>query len=375
MNTRNQTISKGVTLIELLTVISIMVVLLALMIPQLRMVTKDRSAREAARIVGTTFNDASSQARFAGFAGLAIARNANVVREDSTGTNQIHYAGYSMFQLRQPPSYIGNTVDEIATVAIVRVQDRFAAIPADRTGQFTLTLANPPFVTIDEGFVRLNSSKAMYRIVNSAGAVLTCEVPLHLEMPAAGTAGVPFEVIREPVLRQTSQIDLPKGHMINLNYSGPIDFADVDGEGWTWTAFSQVAPGAEQEAIYIIFDDQGGIDRIYPNGLSGTAFIPNGSVHFCISTDEVKHSFQPTALSDAMLLDPPTDVLDEPTLMWISINHINGSVVVTDSTPPSMTNYVVSDTAPGNAAILGGKKGLRILEALEITGKRQAATQ
>lgn len=375
MNKRIQTISKGITLIELLTVISIMVVLLALMIPQLRMVTKDRSAREAARIVGSTFNDTSSQARYTGFAGLVITRNSNLVRDDSTGMNQIHYGGFEIFQLRQPPNYIGNTVDETAVVGIARAQDRFATIPANRTGLFTLTLDNPPFVAIDSGFVRLNKSKAMYRIVAAAGALLTCEVPLHLEMPAASAIGVPFEVIRDPVLRQTSQVSLPKGHMINLNYSGPIDFSDVDGDGWTWTAFSQVAPGVEEEPIFIIFDDQGGIDRIHPNGLGSVPIIPNGSVHFCISTDEVKHSFQPTALSDAMLLDPPTDVLDEPTVMWVSINHINGSVVVTDNTPPTTTTYAVADIDPASEAVLGAKKAARILEALEVTGNRQASAQ
>lgn len=368
--------SKGVTLVELLTVIAIMVVLMALLIPQLRMVTKDRAAREAARIVGSTFIDASHKARVDGFAGIVIARNQNVVRNSVSG-DQVFYAGYEMFQLRQPPSYVGNQIGDTAAVLIGDGTNGMLV------GQMEVTFPRPWDTTVlpapnYSGFLRLNGSKTLYPIVgpgpnDMAGMNVSvlCQIPSHLEIPAAFTAA-PFEVVRQPVLRQTSLIELPKGHMINLNYSGPIDFANADGDDWTWTAFSQVVPGLESEAIYIIFDDQGGIDRIYPYGVSGPSFIPDGSVHFCISTDEVKHSYQPTALSDSMLSGNPTDVLDEGSTMWISINHVNGSVVVTDNAPPA-TKFVVSDVT--DSVALAAKKSARFLEALSITGKRQAADQ
>lgn len=378
---RNFNHSKGITLIELLTVIAIMVVLMALLIPQLRMVTKDRAAREAARVVGSTFVDASHKARSDGFAGIVIARNQNVVRED-TGGNNIFYAGYEMYQLRQPPSYIGNATGDTAAVvignAINGIGVGFMEVTFPRSLDPTVmpTVPAPSY----SGFLRLNGSKTLFPIlgpgpndtVGGPDVSVLCQIPSHLETPAA-FAAAPFEVVRQPILRQTSLIDLPKGHMINLNYSGPIDFADADGDNWTWTAFSQSVPAAFQtEAIYIIFDDQGGIDRIYPYGVSGPVFIPDGSVHFCISTDEVKHSYQSGALSDSMLSDNPTDVLDEGSTMWISINHINGSVVVTDNAPPA-TEFVASDLA--DPVSLAAKKSTRFLEALSITGKRQVSEQ
>lgn len=381
MNMRNTNGHKGITLVELLTVISIMVVLMAILIPQLRMVTKDRAAREAARIVGSTFIDASHKARVDGFAGIAIARNGNVVRDVISG-EQVFYAGYEMFQLRQPPSYIGNAIGDTASVVIGDTMNGIGLGFMEVTFSRPLDTTVLPIVPAPNysGFLRLNGSKTLYPIVGPGPNDVTtgpniavlCRIPSHLETPAAFTAA-PFEVVRQPILRQTGQVSLPKGHMINLNYSGPIDFADADSDLWTWTAFSQsVPPAAALEPIYIIFDDQGGVDRVYPYGVAGPSFIPDGSLHFCISTDEVKHSYQPTALSDAMLADNPTDVLDEPNTMWISINHVNGSVVVTDNAPPT-TAFVASDlTTPAD---LAAKKSVRFLEALSITGKRQAADQ
>lgn len=374
MNLHKITQTRGLTLIELLVVVSIMVVLMALLIPQVRMVTKDRAAREAARIVGSALSDASSKARVDGFAGIAIARNTNVVRDNGNpATGQIHYAGYQLFQLRQPPSYVGNEVGDSANVIENIPRDYATGTPGEIEIVFPTPLDPNIAATVTNGFVRLNGSKTLYRITSTTfgpNMGVLCEVPWHLEMPAAA-AGVPFELVRDPVLRQTSQVDLPNGYMINLNYSGPIDHLDVDSNTWTWTAFSQSDGSAPTGAIYIIFDDQGGIDRIYPNGLASTPFFPDGSLHLCIAPDLVKHKFSATNLSDAMLVpNNPTDVLDDSAVKWVTINHLNGSVVVTNNTPP-----VTAFTSGDSAAVVETKKLTRLLESLTISGDRQAATQ
>jgi prepilin-type N-terminal cleavage/methylation domain-containing protein len=363
MNTHTPSKRNGLTLIELLTVMAVLVVLMALVIPQLRTVTKDRAAREAARIVGSTLNDASIKARVDGFAGIVIARNPNVTRNDSAGGNSINYAAFQMFQLRQPPSYNGNFLD--GPGANVNTAG----------GVMTVTVPAPldPNINLAGGFIKLNGTKTMYRITAAAGGVLTCDVPSHLEIPP-NYMGVPFEVVRQPVLRQSSQVDLPRGFMINLNYSGAIDFDDSDADPWTWSAFTQNTGNDvdNSKPLYIIFDDQGGVDRIYPNGLDGPFIIPDSSIHFCVTTDEVKHSFQPNALSDAMLVPNPSDPLDDPSTMWVVINHLNGSVVATDNTPPA-TRFVAGDIPVANQ--VSGKKMTRMLESLTISGKRQSSRQ
>lgn len=408
MNNKQQ--FKGVTLVELLVVIGVMALLMTIMIPQVRMITKDRSIREAARIVGATFNDTSTKARSDGFAGIAIARNQNVVRDDAPGgnfENPVFYAGYEMYQLRKPLVYHGNNIGDQGVIASLPYVD-FATglLVIDCEIPEPLSGANIPAGS----FVRLNNSANIrYRVLNDAvnsgtgiDMTVTCILPNHLEPPPVGvdvdldgTFDLPlvdFEVEFPPQLRQTSRVDLPKGYMINLNYSGPIDFFDsvnpppttlVDDKDWTWTAFSQSEtwvdtdsdgvvdvdePGPHQP-IYIIFDSDGGIDRIYPNGFTSEPIILDGSLHLCISPDEVKHSFQSGALSDS-LNSSLTDVLDDSAVMWISINHVTGSVSINDTALPTIT-FTAADTAVDIAR----KKAARLREALIVSSKRQNATQ
>ena len=110
---------KGVTLVELLTVVAVLAILFALLIPQVRFLTKDRSIRESARIFGSAVVEASQKARVDGFAGIEIVRNPNVSRAVDGG--EVFYACYEMFQLRQPRSYVGNSFGETADVSVVAI--------------------------------------------------------------------------------------------------------------------------------------------------------------------------------------------------------------------------------------------------------------
>ncbi len=369
---------KGVTLVELLTVVAVLAILFALLIPQVRFLTKDRSIRESARIFGSAVVEASQKARVDGFAGIEIVRNPNVSRAVDGG--EVFYACYEMFQLRQPRSYVGNSFGETADVSVVAISPQNNSRPLTQIrGIIQITVPEPFDTNIDisRGFVRLNHSKATYPIVGTStgqpGAIsLLCQIPRNYEIPAEGS--LPFEVIRTPVRRQSSRVEVPRGYVVNLNYSGPIDngtaLGQSDSSDLTWTAFSLNSP-APQESAFIIFDDNGGIDRIYPNGFGQESFRPNGSVHFCIAPDEQKHGFAVGAdLSDDMLDNEPSDVLDEGALMWVTLNHLNGSVVVAENAVPITTYSDVSDNAT-----VAVEKRQRLREALAISGERVSARQ
>jgi len=82
---QHQNHRRGVTLVELLVVISILSVMTAIMIPRLRVINKDRNIREAARVVGSTLVKASNRAVNEGVAGLIAERHDNFV-----GANNVH---------------------------------------------------------------------------------------------------------------------------------------------------------------------------------------------------------------------------------------------------------------------------------------------
>ena len=52
----------GMTLIELLVAIAILVIIAAILVPQLRFASADRNIREASRLVASTFAQASQRA-------------------------------------------------------------------------------------------------------------------------------------------------------------------------------------------------------------------------------------------------------------------------------------------------------------------------
>ena len=74
---KSKTSDAGFTLVEILVTITIMVILTALLIPNVRTVTKDRNAREAARLVGSIMSQASQRAVNDGVAGIVLFRNPN----------------------------------------------------------------------------------------------------------------------------------------------------------------------------------------------------------------------------------------------------------------------------------------------------------
>ena len=93
----------GFTLIELLVVISIMAALTALMIPRLRAVNQDRGIREAARVVGSKFAEASDRARRDGAAAVTLVRNPNMVDVDG-----VQFGASTIFLSRAVPNFIGD---------------------------------------------------------------------------------------------------------------------------------------------------------------------------------------------------------------------------------------------------------------------------
>ena len=94
---------RGFTLIELLVVVAIMSALTALMLPRLRTVSQDRGIREAARVVGSKFAEASDRARRDGKASVTLVRNPNLVDVDG-----VQYGASTIYLSRAVPNFTGD---------------------------------------------------------------------------------------------------------------------------------------------------------------------------------------------------------------------------------------------------------------------------
>ena len=97
------------TLIEILVVVSILVILTSLLVPRLRMVTQERNIREAARLVGSIFSQASQRAVTDGISGVVLQRN------DNFNAGGYLFAATRLGILRRVPDFTGDVVGSVAT--------------------------------------------------------------------------------------------------------------------------------------------------------------------------------------------------------------------------------------------------------------------
>jgi prepilin-type N-terminal cleavage/methylation domain-containing protein len=315
----------GVTMIELLIVISIMSAVAILVIPQVRTVSRERNLREAARTVELVFAEASSRARADGFAGVVIARNTNFYHYvnntasplDPVG-QKVYHAGYVLYQMRRALPWTGNDVAATAQVfdsdMTARTDDLYARVERPFDSR----------IVIEPGSqILFGQSPVTYRIVAVyypvTGNPASCPfLPTGLGLPLATdppqldlicvrepfidatvlVGSTPnFSILRRPEVITSSATSLPKGYFINLNYSGALDVplggADLDGSDYTWTDLVQNIPVIDRtlvdpayalantgdpvlypanvdtnaQPVVITFGSKGGIDRVYPYGM------------------------------------------------------------------------------------------------------------
>ncbi|MFK7769892.1 MAG: prepilin-type N-terminal cleavage/methylation domain-containing protein, partial [Mariniblastus sp.] len=226
---------RGLTLVELLVVVSILVIVTAFTIPRLRVINKDRNMREAARIVGSAFSKASNRAIVEKSAGLLIERNPNYL----DGSN-VYFAGTRIFTLRALPPFGGDSEFDPTLSGVASNGANVIAPAPGFPNTMSVSVLTPlehtstnPMIQINDR-IRLNYSSVTYLIVG-VDPLPSGRLQLHLSLGLSGQAvmpsfpltgatapGLPYVVYRQPRKLQSSQTDLPDGYVIDLRYSGPM---------------------------------------------------------------------------------------------------------------------------------------------------------
>ncbi len=361
--------NSGITLVELLVVISILAVITAVMLPRLRTINKDRNIRESARVVGSLLAKASQNAVNDGTAGVIIERNENFVDDEG-----VIYGASTMYLMRKVPAFTGD----------------FAT--GDPKGQAT-PLADyaleiyPPFESdaiLVNDYISLNFNSVKYRIIGIEDSETTFtdppeSVPYKVLTLSSGMGGavlpalppvgssVPFIVHRQPRKLASSRVDLPNGFLVDLRYSGPInENANTAGplvepsRSWfdeiilppnpNLNSVAKLNTSYASRTVQIIFNSNGGVDRVYyynpyldvnyvdefenpadfPDADKfGFGFIdsriPNGPLFFYVSEYEIESL-------------PNNGVLDSPANLWVTLNNSTGATNVASSTVPTDPN-------------------------------------
>lgn len=372
--------ARAFTLIELLVVIAIMSALTALMLPRLRTVNEDRNIREAARVVGSKFAEASQRAINDGVASLTIVRNPNMV--DSGGPNSntpdddVEYAGTTLYVSRAVPNYVGDGV--YTPAAIVKASHEEPAgsnefygvvrIPRPLEQDFTEVIRVGDSIRLDRSAAV--SSPVAYRIVaydpstseygglpprssDFMDLVIRLGSLASPKPPLPSGANISFVVERQPKILESSIQDLPAGYIIDLRLSGPLHDATtspgvLQARRTTFQqpftpalkALAQDNPSrVEAREITIIFGADGGIKEIrrydpVPPGTNGYGDMV---------TDQITgplHLFVTPLTSESAVLFKDTN-------LWVTISNSTGGVNVGYNNPPlNVGTNLLSDLIP-----------------------------
>ncbi len=243
----------GVTLLELLIVITVLMMLVGVALPTMQPALEARQVREAARSVNIYFSSARSAAMSTGRpCGVMIQR-----------LKAQPLCSMDLAQAQVPPPYAGDTVNARAIVTVEGISSGIATVKAH--------LSNFNASLVERGdLIQFNHQGPMYTIT-VGGNPLTLQIDvsqgLQLPWPKSGQsrpALVPYKIFRSPMKSYAAPLQLPGTAVIDLQFSG----TDI-----LLPTFPQ-ENAEDSSPIYIMFAPSGALDRVYCWSQQQGAFVP-----------------------------------------------------------------------------------------------------
>lgn len=351
---RRSAVASGFTLIELLVTVTILMVLVAILIPNLRTVTKDRNIREAARVVGSMFSQASQRAISDGVAGVILYRNPNVI-QDTDGVagpspGDFQYTVNTLALMRRVPPFAGDQLNSLASL-----DTTFTAVPGQTAVQIVKPLEQDDLGLIVPGdYISFNNSPTKYRIdlVENLGTndlrllishgVYPDPTPLLTVVRPGPVTGVQYLIHRAPRILDSSVVTLPAGYHIDLRFSG---FNTNDSwrtnltDGFPTTVFEPEPKENNagtiayiNRPIAIVFDGSGSLERMLQRSVAGGVSIshqsnPQGPLFLFVTEAE---------LDD-------TNPLARDANLWVSVSNGSGAVNIGYNSPAAVNELTLAD--------------------------------
>jgi prepilin-type N-terminal cleavage/methylation domain-containing protein len=320
----------GVTLLEILVVLMILLMITAAAIPMMAPALENRRMREAARLASGFFSGARARA-------IQTGRPFGVVCVRFEGKPWANMLAY----VEQPPPYAGET--ELSRAVVVQTAN---------PGELLITINadfNPLLVRRGDQ-IQLNFQSTLYKITDVNGNQLTALHPAFVPgatlMPWNATLSpVPYQIFRQPLRTSDTPLQLPEGIVVDLMYSGvgTVPWGDPTLH-WTNWATQQPAPFDP----IVTFSPNGAVD--YVTGANGDMVRPTGSVYVLLGRRELMADVSKTGI-DENITDPrATNRINEYLKnFWIAIGYQTGLVSTTELSANVATNQFTDNNGNGRA--------------------------
>jgi len=325
---------RGVTLMELLVVATIILIVTAVSVPTIKPMMESQLTKQAGSTVSTYLNRARARA-------MATGRPCGVTFEHFAGTydptTDFGSASLVLRQVETPPYYSGleqgATVDVYAEDDIYDGDRRLRRVRVNNDAYWGAMVGNEGGAKI-----QFNGAGPYYPLSVVAGAFFIEKLP-GVDLPILQNAT--FKVVRDPRPTMTAPIGLPQGAVVDLEWSGTDDssfaIGYVDGGG--------VPRGYN---VTVMFSPDGSVDYVENNG----RFSPTDTIYFLIGRwDRISAlGIEPVDPSDPdsewrPLVEDGLWNYEDSTNAWVSINPTSGLVTTTEVSSP--VDYLVGDSFGG----------------------------
>ncbi|MEX2118547.1 MAG: prepilin-type N-terminal cleavage/methylation domain-containing protein [Pirellulales bacterium] len=276
---------RGLTLIELLIVITVMLAVTALTIPVMAPALKGRRVREATRMIDVFVNGARNRATLTG-------RPVGVIFERVPGLPE---ASATLAYAEVPPPYAGDTT--ISTIVIEidpMTGDLQTSFPQADSGWIGMLKPGDVLKLNYQGHLyRIDGPSESYTDSNGNGRYDVGEAYTDSNgngqydyllqpwtytnltggnLPLAPSPGLPFQIIRQPVRSSGDSLQLPPSIVVDLSWSG-FSMAQPNTSGApfdTWRFAPNVAaypqatnPAGDPTPVIVMFNPTGSVFGVY----------------------------------------------------------------------------------------------------------------
>jgi hypothetical protein len=311
-------------------------------IPRIRTVNKERNTREAARVVGSAFANASQRAAIDGVAGVRITRNPNF---DQGG---FQFAASEISLLRKVPNYTGDQVNAQITGSNEAMSTVSIAAPLEQASLNIVKAGDS---------ISFSNSALRYRITNVAGTgPLTLTLARghgnYMPIPAfdatPGAVNPSYVIRRLPRVLRSSKTELPEGYIIDLRFSG-FEVLDQLATSQLTEVFQPILQGP------ITIEGPAGVPVTFPHPVTNNFSIdviyldtvtdPTNDQTVAMRTPLGPLNFFVTEAPDSTEMSEQVASQDD-TSLWVTVSNLSGSTNVgyNNSAPSAGQSYQTMTT-------------------------------